>query len=189
MRMRWRRTFRAFHRDIGFAVSALLLAYSISGLAVNHMEDWNPNYSFHERAIDIGALPQGDYQAMQDFVVGALAIPPARVKGHFMESQTQFRVFLENAEEVRLDVRDGRGKFKQIKTRPGLYEINALHLNSIKGIWTWVADLFAVLLIVLVFTGLLMMKGERGIVGRGKWFIAAGLLVPAGFIWFVVAGA
>lgn len=187
--MRWRRTFRAFHRDIGFAVSALLLAYSISGLAVNHMEDWNPNYTFHERTIELGALPQGSYHEMQDFVASALNIESARVKGHFMESETQFRVFLSNAEEIGVDVRDGRGKFKQIKTRPGLYEINALHLNSIKGIWTWVADLFAILLIVLVVTGLFMMKGSRGLAGRGKYFIALGLLVPVVFIWFVVAGA
>ncbi len=184
--MRWRRTFRAFHRDIGYAVSALLLAYAISGLAVNHMEDWNPNYSFHERAIELGALPVGDYQSMQDFVVAKLKLDKARVKGHFMETQTQFRVFLENAEEVRVDIRDGRGKFKQIKTRPGLYEINALHLNSVKGLWTWVADLFALMLLILVFTGIFMMKGSRGIEGRGKWFLAGGLLVPLFFIWFVV---
>lgn len=186
--MRWRRTFRAFHRDIGFVVSALLLAYSISGVAVNHIEDWNPNYRFSETQVDVGPL-EGSYQEMQQIIVASLDLNPKRVRGHFMESETEFRVFLDDAEEVRVDIRSGVGTFKSITTRTGLYEINALHLNSIKGIWTWVADLFAILLIVLIITGIFMMKGKRGIGGRGKWFLGAGFLIPVGFIWFMVYGA
>jgi hypothetical protein len=30
-----------------------------------------------------------------------------------------------------------------------------------------------------------MMKGDRGIAGRGKYFIAAGLLIPVGFIIYM----
>jgi hypothetical protein len=188
-KIRWRKTFRAVHRDIGYAVAALTLAYCISGVAVNHIDDWNPNYSFHEEQIDIGALPNADYQAMQDHVVASLQINPRVVKGHFMETETQFRVFLSNAEEVSVDVRNGQGLFKQVKTRAVLYELNSLHLNNIKGWWTWIADLFAILLVVLALTGIFMMKGKRGLVGRGKWFLATGFVVPGIFIWYIVVGA
>ena len=51
------------------------------------------------------------------------------------------------------------------------------------------ADAFALLLITLVLTGIFMMKGKRGIAGRGKWFLASGLAVPLVFIWYMVAGA
>ncbi len=188
-KIRWRKWFRAIHRDVGYVVAALTLAYSISGIAVNHIEDWNPNYTFANTRIDVGALPAGDYQAMQDYVVGQLSISPKAVKGHFMETETLFRVFLRNSEEVSVDIRTGKGLFKQVKTRPVLYELNALHLNSIKGVWTWIADIFALMLIVLVITGVFMMKGNRGLAGRGKWFLGAGLAIPAGFIWYIVAGA
>jgi hypothetical protein len=188
-RIRWRKTFRALHRDIGYTVAALTLAYCISGVAVNHMDDWNPNYTFTEEKVDVGALPTGDYQAMQQHVVLGLNIDPSAVKGHFMETETLFRVFLLNAEEVSVDIRNGRGLFKKVETRAVLYELNALHLNNIKGVWTWVADLFAILLIILALTGIFMMKGKRGLTGRGKWFLAGGFVVPAIFIWYIVAGA
>lgn len=184
--MKWRRLFRVLHRDIGYVVAALTLAYSISGIAVNHIEDWNPNYTFHERAVAIGALPTGSFQEMQDYVVASLEIDPRAVKGHFMETETEFRVFLADTQEVRLDIRDGEGTFKEVRTRAGLYEVNALHLNSIKGWWTWIADLFALMLIVLTITGLFMMKGKRGFGGRGKWFVGAGLAVPIGFVWYAL---
>jgi hypothetical protein len=188
-KIRWRKTFRAVHRDVGYSVAALTLAYSISGVAVNHIEDWNPNYTFTQEAVDLGKLPDSDYQAMQQHVVEGLKIDQRLVKGHFMETETQFRVFLSNAEEVSVDTRTGKGLFKRVKTRAVLYEFNVLHLNSIKGIWTWVADLFAVLLIILALTGIFMMKGKRGIEGRGKYFLAGGFAVPAIFIWYIVAGA
>lgn len=188
-KIRWRHTFRVLHRDIGFTVAALTLAYSISGIAVNHIEDWNPNYTFTNEKVDVGALPQGDYGAMQEQVVAKLEIDRAKVKGHFMESETLFRVFMANAEEVSVDPRDGKGLFKKVKTRAVLYELNALHLNNIKGVWTWIADLFALLLIILVLTGVSMMKGNRGLYGRGKWFVAAGFVVPGIFIWYIVTGA
>jgi hypothetical protein len=100
-----------------------------------------------------------------------------------------FRVFLKNAEEVSVDVRTGKGLFKKVKTRAVIYELNALHLNNIKGVWTWIADLFAVLLIVLVLTGIFMMKGNRGLLGRGKWFLGIGFAVPVVFIWYIITGA
>ncbi|NVB80363.1 MAG: hypothetical protein HOV81_18360, partial [Kofleriaceae bacterium] len=58
-------------------------------------------------------------------------------------------------------------------------------LNNLKGAWTYVADAFAVALIVLAITGMLRMKGDRGLLGRGKYFVGAGLLVPVGFIIYM----
>ena len=56
----WRKWFRVLHRDIGYVAVALIIAYGVSGLAVNHIEDWNPSYTFAERGFDIGPLPTGE---------------------------------------------------------------------------------------------------------------------------------
>jgi len=186
--MKWRKLVRVLHRDIGYAATALTLAYSLSGLAVNHIDDWNPNFSFENVEIDVGPLPTGSYDAMQAHVVERLEIRPELVKGRFMETQTQFRVFFGEGEEVEVDTVTGKGTIKRISTHPVLYEVNALHLNNIKGWWTWVADLFAVSLIVLAITGMLMIKGQRGFWGRGKWFVAAGLAIPVGFVAYMYYG-
>jgi hypothetical protein len=38
---------------------------------------------------------------------------------------------------------------------------------------------------ILALTGMTMMKGDRGLSGRGKYFVGAGLLVPVGFIIYM----
>ncbi len=189
LRKKWRKWFRALHRDLGYVAVALTLTYAISGFAVNHLDDWNPNYRFDNRVVDVGPLPidatPDPLQAMKDHVVAALAINPRTVKGHFQESAVEFRVFLVEAQEVRVDIRTGHGTYKALSRRRGLFELNTLHLNSLKGVWTYVADAFAIALVVLALTGMTMMKGDRGIGGRGKWFVLAGLAVPVGFIIYM----
>lgn len=185
--MHWRKLFRALHRDIGYVAVSLTLAYALSGLAVNHIDDWNPSYRFSERAVDIGPLPAGTLAERAAFVVEKLTLDPRTVRGHFQETEHELRIFLTDGQEARLDMRTGRGQLKTLATRLVLFEVNSLHLNNLKGLWTWVADLFALALVVLAVTGVTMMKGDRGIAGRGKYFIAAGLTVPVGFIIYLHA--
>ncbi|HVK78784.1 MAG TPA: PepSY-associated TM helix domain-containing protein [Kofleriaceae bacterium] len=185
--MKWRRWFRALHRDVGYVAVALTISYALSGLAVNHIEDWNPNYRFEVTSFELGPLPPGDLSARAAFVVAQLRLDPTTVRGHFQETATDLRVFLADGQEARVDMTTGRGRLKTITTRAVLFEVNSLHLNNLKGVWTYVADLFAVALMFLAVTGMTMMKGDRGLAGRGKWFVAAGLLIPLGFIVYMYA--
>lgn len=186
--MKWRKLVRVLHRDIGYCAVALTIAYALSGLAVNHIEDWNPNYAFETTEVDVGPLPADDYDAMQAHLVEQLQLPPEQVKGRFMETDTQFRLFLPDGQEVAVDIRDGRGSMKRVTTRAVFYEVNALHLNNLRGVWTWVADVFALSLMILAVTGTMMIKGRDGFWGRGKYFVAAGLFVPIGFIAYMYWG-
>lgn len=183
----WRKWLRILHRDIGYVAVALIIAYGVSGLAVNHIEDWNPSYTFAERGFDIGPLPAGEPAAMADAVIDRLRLDRASVRGHFLETARELRVFLTDGQEARLDVTTGKGRLKLVARRPVLFQLNALHLNNLKGAWTYVADAFAVALIFLALTGMTMMKGDRGLFGRGKYFVLAGLAVPVGFIAYVFA--
>ena len=118
-------------------------------------------------------------------LVEQLGLDRGSVRGHFQDTEHELRIFLTDGQEARLDMRTGRGQIKVLDRRPVLFEVNTLHLNNLKGIWTWVADLFAIALIVLAITGTTMLKGELGITGRGKYFIAAGLAVPIGFVIYM----
>jgi uncharacterized protein len=183
--VKWRRWFRALHRDVGYVAVALTIAYALSGLAVNHIEDWNPNYRFEVSRFDVGPLPAAAPAEQAAHVIARLGRDPLTIRGHFQETATDLRVFLPDGQEARVDVATGRGRLKSISKRPVLFEVNALHLNNLKGVWTYVADVFAIALMFLAITGTTMMKGDRGIAGRGKWFIGAGLLVPIGFIIYM----
>ncbi|MBE7452206.1 MAG: PepSY-associated TM helix domain-containing protein [Kofleriaceae bacterium] len=183
--MKWRRWVRAVHRDVGYVAVALVLAYSISGLAVNHIEDWNPNYRFETRSFALGPVPGETAAEQAAVVIERLRLDARQVRGHFQESLHDLRIFLPDGQEARLDVRTGQGRLKTVTTRAVLFEVNALHLNNLKGVWTYVADVFAVALIFLAISGMIMMKGDRGLAGRGKWFVLAGLAVPVGFIVYM----
>jgi hypothetical protein len=183
--VRVRHLLRVVHRDLGYVCVALTIAYALSGIAVNHIEDWNPNYSLDQRAVDLGPLPAGTYAEQAAHVVATLRLDPAQVRGHFAETETTLRVYLDGGQEVFIDTTTGRGTVKTLSRRAVLFEVNALHLNNLKGVWTYVADVFALGLMVLAISGMFMMKGDRGITGRGKYFLAAGLAVPVGFIIYM----
>lgn len=184
--IKWRGVLRLIHRDVGYLSVALTLAYALSGLAVNHLDDWNPTYRFTKTAVDVGPLPTESLAAMEAHVVTALALSRADIKGHYQEASGEFRVFLREGAEVRVAASTGHGEHLHLARRPVLFEVNALHLNNLKGVWTYVADAFAVALMVLALSGMLMMKGRAGFWGRGKWFVLAGLAVPVFFVVYVL---
>ncbi len=187
-RVRWRHWFRVLHRDIGYTCVALTLAYGLSGIAVNHIADWNPSYAFAETEVDIGPVPAGALGEQETFVVRALALDPDEVRGHFAETETRLHVFLTEGQEAIVDTTTGHGTLKTLSRRPVLFQVNTLHLNNLKGAWTYVADVFAFALMILAITGMVMMKGSRGLYGRGKYFVGAGLAVPIGFLVYLYSG-
>jgi hypothetical protein len=77
-----------------------------------------------------------------------------------------------------IDLPTGNVIVENTRKRPVLYEMNQLHVNAPKKWWTLIADIFAVCLIFIASSGFLMLRGKNGFLGRGKWFVAFGVLVP-----------
>ncbi|MCK6507424.1 PepSY-associated TM helix domain-containing protein [Myxococcota bacterium] len=178
----WFRWNRNLHRDVGYAVSVLTALYAVSGLAVNHIDDWNPNYAISTSTVALGPVPTADLDAAEARIVAGLALDPSEVRGRHFASPTELKVFLEEGGEVVVDPATGQGFMKRVQKRHGLFQANALHLNRLKGAWTYVADAYAVVLFYLAVGGLFMLKGKTGLAGRGKWLVAAGTLVPIAFL-------
>lgn len=161
----------------------LVALYAVSGIAVNHVDDWNPSYATTVESVGVGPLPSdGTPAAMEAEVVARLALDPAEVQGRHRSGADEFTVFLEHGGAAKLRISTGAGTVTRRAPRRGLFEANVLHLNHLKGAWTVVADVFSVLLLGLAVTGLFMLPGPKGLAGRGKWFVAAGALVPVAFL-------
>lgn len=170
------------HRDLGYLACALTVLYAISGVAVNHAGDWNPSYSIRVEKVSVGPLAGPDLDSLERQVVSKLGLDRRQVKGRHHPAPGVFILFLPEGGEVRLDLRTGQGEWKRVKRRSVLFESNVLHLNHLKGVWTYVADIFSVVLLVVALTGLFVLKGPTGITGRGKWLAGAGTLLPLAFI-------
>src|SRR5689334_23431884 len=57
VRKRWRAWLRAVHRDIGYLAVGFTVIYALSGIAMNHVDDWNYNYNASERSLTITPVP------------------------------------------------------------------------------------------------------------------------------------
>ena len=71
--------------------------------------------------------------------------------------------------------------YEKLTPRYVISALTRLHYNPGKW-WTYFADFFAVGLIILTITGLIMIKGKKGIIGWGGLELLLGMLVPILFL-------
>lgn len=175
-----RKTIIAVHRDIGYFFAGMTVLYAISGVAVNHVKEWNPSYrvTHTQRSVgDLGAVPDEGLGAEVLARLGIEEVPKAAVR----MSDKEFRVFLEDR-TLHVATPAGEVVDELISRRPGFFHVNYLHLNHAKGLWTWFADLYAVGLLVLALTGIFIITGKKGLGGRGRWLMIAGTAIPLIFL-------
>ena len=182
--MKWRKWNIIIHRDLGYLAFGLTIVYAISGVAVNHVNDWNPNYETEKTTMNIGAVAENSTEVTDILLKDVLQKmgTTAAVKSTFPLNPQTLQIFLEGS-TVTLNVQTGDVSWEKITTRTGLHEMNFLHLNSPKKLWTYMADIYAVALAVLAVTGLFVLKGKKGIKGRGAWLTSIGIIIPLVFLW------
>jgi hypothetical protein len=178
----WRRWNIALHRDLGYLCAGLTIVYAISGVAVNHRADWNPNYRITSETVQLGAL-ELDAPASEDFARQVMDEIGVRgpIRGTFRPDPESVDIFLDGG-TISVDLATGQAAYEIVRPRFLLRAFNFLHLNEAKKLWTWMADLYAIALALLALTGLFILKGKKGITGRGAWLTALGVLIPVGFL-------
>jgi hypothetical protein len=174
----------ATHRDVGYFFAGLTVMYAISGVAVNHIDDWNPNYVIRREIVEVGVLPFGTAAELGAQVLGRMGIAEAP-RSIVRVGPDQLKVFFERRTLI-VSLPGGRVVDEHARRRFAFFEVNYLHLNHGKGFWTWFADVYAVGLLTLACTGIFIITGKKGLGGRGRWLLAAGLAVPIVYLIFVV---
>lgn len=179
-KVRWRYWNNVLHRDLGYFCVVLTVIYAISGIAVNHVHHWNPNYRIERVERSFDPIAVSDRETMVAQAVERLDLPgPPREA--FRPAPEVVQLFYEGW-SVEVRAAEGTAVVEQLRDRVLLRDMNFLHLNHPKGLWTYVADAYAVLLLLLAVTGMFVLKGRTGLGGRGKWWVLAGLLVPLAFL-------
>lgn len=182
---KFRKVCRTLHRELGYLAVGLTLVYGISGIAVNHAHHWDANYSrtvAHRQIEPVGTGPTAEIVPL---VLAQL--PDERpLKNTWRERDDLLRVFLEGGG---YDVNLATGEVVEhgFAKRPFIYEVNFMHLNSGKAPWTGIADVYAGILCVLALTGPWLVRGRKGLKGRGGALMALGILLPLVYA-FVMRG-
>jgi uncharacterized protein len=183
MIFQWRKWFRVVHRDFGYLFFGLTLVYSISGIALNHLDDWNSNYIIIRKEIKL-ENPGQIYPGITKTEVRALMDEFGEgdsYKNHYFPQSNQLKVFLKGGSAV-INTETGNGLLERVTRRPFFREMNYLHYNP-QVSWTWISDIFAGALIILAITGLFLVRGAKGITGRGAWLTVIGVLIPLIILW------
>lgn len=177
---------RELHRDLGYISVGLTIVFAVSGIALNHIADWNPNYRIDKQVFQVTEIPVNrDDEVLKQLIVRHLTID-LPVIAHYWQAEDVYKVFFEGGSHAALTLDSGVLLYESVRVRPVLRRFNALHLNELKGSWIAFSDLYAGALLFLSFSGLLMVKGRYGPLRvRGISLLAAGAAIPLFYMFYV----
>jgi uncharacterized protein len=180
-----RRWNNALHRDIGYLCFGMTIIYAISGIILNHFKSGDfihPDYRKSYREIKVAPPLNG--KADKTYVFSLLDQTGEKMHyKSYITGEGYVQVFLTNG-YIYVDLASGNAQVEKKVTSYIFKEFNLLHYNNIKRLYTWFSDIYAVALIALAITGLFILRGRNGIIGRGAWLTAIGIILPALFLLF-----
>ena len=188
-RMKWSSTVRKWsrliHRDLSFFFSGMVLIYAISGIVMNHRDTINPNFSITRKEYKIAEkLP--DKAGMSKEKVLTLLEPLGETGNYtkfYFPKTDVMKVFLKGGSNLLVNVKTGDAVYESVTRRPLIGAMSRLHYNPGQW-WTYFADIFAIALIIITLSGIIMLKGNKGIIGRGGIELIVGIMIPILFLFF-----
>jgi len=181
--MNIRKSLRSLHRDFGYFVVGITFIYTISGIAMNHRQDWNPHYSLVSEELTIPASDQMEYSKAEIASFLGRFKNQSVYKKHFITKDATIKIFVEGGTVI-YEPLEGKAELEILKRRPFLFQINKIHLAQTNNLWIWISDAMAVFLLFVALSGLFLLKGKFGIKGRGLWLTSFGIAIPLVIIFF-----
>lgn len=178
---------RSIHRDLSFFFAGVMLIYAMSGFMLNHKRDFNSNYTITQWEAPLKeGFPTSGEQWTQDIVKTQLL--SLGEDGTFMKfyqpKEGEIKVFIRRGTTMSFNLENGTATFEQLKKRPILSSLNRLHYNPSRW-WTIFSDIFLVSFIIVILSGMVMLKGKHGFWGRGGIEFLIGILIPILFIFLL----
>ncbi|MCB2206453.1 PepSY-associated TM helix domain-containing protein [bacterium] len=173
---------QAIHRDLGYFFAAMTVIYALSGIALNHIKEWDPNYEITRQEVQVeSGIQRASFDRDAALELLSAFDEADNYKKHYFPDDATVKIFLDGG-SLTVDMSSGVGVLEHARRRAVFFEVNYLHYNTPRQLWTWFSDIFAGALVVLAISGLFILKGKKGISGRGAWLTAAGILVPMIFL-------
>jgi hypothetical protein len=179
--MRWRKLNRILHRDLGYFFFGMTIIYALSGIALNHIDDWNPSYVITKESLTLNSLPEkSGINKSVATDIAAQFDEEENFKNYYFPEPNTLKIFIENG-NIEVNLESGKSTIEKTEKRLVFYHVNYLHYNPQKW-WTWFSDVYAAGLIIIAITGLFILRGKKGIKGRGAWLTLIGIIIPVIFL-------
>ena len=150
---------------------------------MNHRDSLNPHYSVEVKEFKV-SQDLTDREKVDKALVLDILQPlgeSINYTKHYFQKDGKMKVFLKGGSSLVVDTQTGAGVYESLKRRPLLSDMVKLHYNPTKG-WTIFSDAFAVCLILITLTGIVMVKGPKGFWGRGGILFVIGVVIPVLFL-------
>lgn len=176
-------TARNTHRDIAYFYVGLIIAFSFSGIFLNHRNDWHPRrYTYSAKEISIPVIVNDSVNDafIQKFTAEQNIDDKLR---RFSVDGTMLKIsYLSH--DVQVDISTGKGKIEEYRTTPILGQMTKLHVDTSKW-WIYYSDIFGVAMLIIAFTGMFIQKGEMSFRSRGWKLALLGLIFPLIFLFLL----
>ena len=173
---------RLLHRDLGFLFIGSSLIYGISGIALNHLKDWNPSYSVQIEQVDTDINLANSANVEENVLQLVDKLDNRKnYKSHYFPEPGYIKIFLKGGSSIIVNTNTGKGKAEYLRKRAVFYSVNYLHYNP-NAWWMWFSDIFAGVLIFFAISSFFMVKGKKGIWGSGGIYTLLGIIIPIIFL-------
>lgn len=178
-------TARSVHRDFAYFYLGLIIAFSFSGIFLNHRRDWHPRrYTYSATEITVPAVSQPDSIINDAYIANFTETQGIKDNlRRFVVDKNQLSISYEK-HDVKIDLTTGKGKIEEYRTTPVLGQMTKLHVDTSKW-WIYYSDIFGVAMLVIAFTGMFIQKGENSFRRRGWKLALIGIIFPLIFLFLL----
>ncbi len=176
-------TNRSLHRDVAYFYIGLIIAFSFSGIILNHRQDWYPmDYSYESKEVQLAIPTEAAELDSETYLRKASekwelsdAYDGHRIRGN------ELRVFYKDNIILDANIETGAAVLEYKRKVPLLGHTMTLH-KSTNNFWIWYSDIFGVAMLTIAVTGMLITKGSNSFKKRGWKLALAGLIFPLLFL-------
>ena len=175
---------RNIHRDLGYFYIGLIISFAFSGILMNHREMWHPEkYTVQTKAISVNIPKDTEITEKYAEELGKQLGIDDKIRRHGVKKGT-FKISFEK-HDVEIDMETGKGEIVAFKKTPIISQTMKLH-KSTSNWWIYYSDIFGISLIVIAFTGVIMITHGKNTFARRGWKLAvAGIVIPLLVLIFV----
>jgi hypothetical protein len=183
--MKTAKQLRNLHRDFGYFYVGLIISFSFSGILMNHRETWHPDkYTVETKAIQVN-LPEKDKlneQFAEDLGKKLGIDDKMRRQG---AKKGTYKISFEK-HDVEIDMKTGKGEIVAFRKTPFISQTMKLH-KSTSNWWIYYSDIFALSLIFIAVSGVIMIKSSSKVSFKNRgWKLAViGILFPLIFLFLL----
>ena len=173
-------TNRSLHRDFAYFYVGLIIAFSFSGIILNHRQDWYPmDYTYENKEIELN-LPEDAKNITKEFLIEETKSLNVKYDGHRVRNE-KLRVYFKDNAVLDADLKTGKGSLEFKRKVPIIGHSMYLH-KSTNSFWIWYSDIFGVAMLLIAITGILIPAGKNGFSKRGWKLAVAGMIFPLLFL-------